>query len=657
MSKDARVAQYLRFRGLSGAVPASIKFAPALEYHEADGPVKKFPAMVAEVRLADGELVTLHRTYLDPRGQGKAPVEHARKLMPPVREGATMGAAIRLAEITDDDEELALAEGIETGLAVQEATGIPTWATVSANGLKNVAITDKRIKTVRIFADNDRSYTGQHAALDLKKSLEKQGLKAFVHLPRTQGTDWLDVLNDFGPEAIRRALEADPQDKPNKRALTDTGNAERLLDLYGRDLRFDHEAAAWYCWSGKTWERDREGRPGTLAREAVRQIHHEAAFAPTEEKEKKIGKWALASQSAGHRKAMVELARFEPGVAITSDRWEADKWLLNCQNGTLDLKTAELRPHRRRDLITKIATVNYDPTHPAPRFYRFLDEITQGNEELQRYLKAVAGYSLTGDVREDVFFVHHGHGRNGKGTFLNLFRKILGNYAEDVSPETFSHQTRAGQAAPELVAIKGARYVLTSESEDGARLNESLIKRLTGRDPITARPLYGAPISFWPECKLHYLTNHKPHVQGTDNGIWSRIRLVPWNVSFAGREERTLETTLWSEAPGVLAWAVAGLLDWLENGLPKCAAVDGASKDYRAAQDKIGQFLDECTEKTNVPVVKGGTLYKAYCAWAAANGFKPMNNNNLSEKLLERGYQRTKRNDGNMWNISMLNSE
>lgn len=284
LADDGTIAAYLRHRGLSGDVPESLRRHDALSYWDDGQELGKFPAMLALVTGPDGKPVTFHRTYLAPGGAGKADVPAPKKMMPPVRPGATRGAAIRLTDAARDT--LAVAEGIETTQAVHEATGQDAWATISAGGMAAVEIPE-HVRTVYVWADHDpdtdgRRGAGQVAAEKLAERLHAEGRTAYVLLPPEPGTDWLDVFVADGPEALRAALHAaEPWgpagDEAEGFTLTDLGNARRLVAQHGKNIRYCYAENRWYVWNGRIWEPDETGEIMRLAKETVGTIYAEAA--------------------------------------------------------------------------------------------------------------------------------------------------------------------------------------------------------------------------------------------------------------------------------------------------------------------------------------------------------------------------------------------
>jgi putative DNA primase/helicase len=418
--------------------------------------------------------------------------------------------------------------------------------------------------------------------------------------------------------------------------LTDLGNSERFVSQHGENVRYCYLWGKWLVWTGVRWKRDDAGQVHRLAKKTVRSLYGEASDAEDEERRKAIAKHASRSEGADKIKAMLELARSE--VPVTPDELDSDPWLLNASNGTVDLRTGELKGHRREDLITKLAPVEYDPNSAAPTWEAFLERVLPG-EELRTFVRRAAGYSATGDTSEQVMLINHGGGNNGKSTFQEALSAALGDYSMRAPTEMLMAK-RAGGVPNDVARLKGARFVTASETEEGRRLAESLVKDLTGQDTISARFMRAEWFDFKPSHKLWLSTNHKPEIRGTDNAIWRRIRLVPWAVAIPPAErDRKLAQKLRSELSGILAWAVEGCLEWRREGLQAPAEVRKATAGYRSEMDVLGDFLaDRCFRGERLEVGKD-ELYKAYQTWSEDAGERTETKRKFGMLLKERGIE------------------
>lgn len=431
--------------------------------------------------------------------------------------------------------------------------------------------------------------------------------------------------------------------------LTDWGNAQRLVFYWGNALRYCHLWRKWLVWDGCRWCVDDTAGASRLAKDTARRIFHEAAeVAPTDDspaaekqaeaRRKAILAWAFKTQASGRLKAMLELAASEPGVPVLPGELDRDSWALNVRNGTVDLRTGQLRPHRRADLLTKLAPVDYQPDAPCPTWERFLARVMNGDEELPGFLRRAVGYSCTGDVSEEILFLLHGVGANGKSKFLETVQAALGQYAQE-APGDLLLSKRRGGVPNDVARLMGARFVASIETGEGESLDEGLVKHLTGGDTVTARYLYGEFFEFAPTHKLWLSTNHKPSVLGTDEGIWRRIMLVPFTAYIppAERDKRLLDK-LRAELPGVLAWIVRGAVEWQRVGLRPPAKVTEATAAYRAAQDDLGAWIEQRCIREDGAEEAFKALYDSYTAWAAAGRLEAANSREFGQSLTERGF-------------------
>jgi putative DNA primase/helicase len=420
--------------------------------------------------------------------------------------------------------------------------------------------------------------------------------------------------------------------------LTDWGNAERLVALHGSDLRYCYPWNRWLVWDGRRWATDEVGAVEQRAKDVVRSIYREAATARDKKQREAMAHHALASESEVRRKAMVASARNEPGIPVLPEHLDRDPWLFNVQNGTLDLRSGELIPHRREDLITKLAPVEYDPQAQCPMWWAFLEKIMNCNGAMMEFLQKTVGYALTGDTREQCLFFLYGLGANGKTTFLETLQALWGDYAKRTSTETFL--VKKGNSIPnDVAALRGSRLVAAVEVESGRRLAEVLLKEMTGGDRMTARFLRAEFFEFKPEFKIFLAANHKPIIRGTDNGIWRRIHLIPFTVQIhKDQRDKELQAKLKAELPGILNWALEGYLQWQHEGLTPPPQVKGATEAYREEMDPLGGFMGEHCVVTPGAAAMAKDLYKAYAAWAEESGEKrPMSQKEFGGRLKERG--------------------
>src|SRR5215203_3914787 len=415
----------------------------------------------------------------------------------------------------------------------------------------------------------------------------------------------------------------------------DAGNAERLADRHGANLRYCYPWGSWLVYDGARWRVDDRGAIVRLAKDTARSIFEEAKEAPGDETAKQLGKWANSSLSESKLRSMISLAQSEPGIPVLPEEMDASPDLLNILNGTIDLRTGELREHRREDLITKLAPVEYDPDATAPVWAQTLER-TLPSEDVRRFFKKLCGYALSGDVSEQLLPVLYGTGANGKSTVLNALLAVFGDYGMQAAPDLLV--AKKGSHPTELADLFGMRFVASIEVEDGSRLAESLVKQLTGGDRVKARRMRQDFWEFEPTHKVLMACNHKPQVRGTDNAIWRRIQLIPFTeIIPPAAQDKQLPEKLRDELPGILAWAVEGCLEWRREGLQAPEAVREATGAYRAEMDVLGAFLRECCELGSEYNVAAKDLYGAYKFWCEDNGERPETQRRFGSRLTERG--------------------
>ena len=428
--------------------------------------------------------------------------------------------------------------------------------------------------------------------------------------------------------------------------LTDTGNAERLADRYGKNLRYCYAAGKWYVWDGRYWAPDNGDGVDRCAKLTVRSIYMEAAKATDDTVRKALADHARHSESVGKRKAMIELAHSEQGIPVEPHELDANLWLLNCQNGILDLTTGKLEPHRQDALLTKLCSVAYDPQATCPTWLAFLDRIMAGNQNLIAFLQRAAGYALTGATMEQCLFMLYGTGGNGKSVFLNILKSLLADYAQQATFDTFLHKDK-DSVPNDIARMAGTRLVIAIEASEGRRLAESVIKQLTGQDTVTARYMFHDFFEFVPQFKIWLGMNHKPVIRETNNAMWRRVRLVPFTVQIPDEEQdKSLPDLLKTELPGILTWAVQGCLDWQRNGLGVPAEVRDATNSYRDEMDILGGFLNDCCILDRRVRASAKDLYIKYKLWAVDNDEQPISQQMFGRRLADRGLQRAKTTGG-----------
>jgi len=429
---------------------------------------------------------------------------------------------------------------------------------------------------------------------------------------------------------------------------TDRGNALRLVTGHGADLRYCYEFGRWYAWQGTHFSWDITGEVERRAKDTVTGMLREAATLTDGEERKALAKHALKSESAGGLRAMIALTQSELPIAVRSEQLDADRMLFNTKGGTLETTTGQIREHRRADLITKVAPVVYDPDATCPTLDAFLERVLP-DAEVRSFVQRAAGYSLTGSTVERMMFVLHGVGRNGKSTLLEVLREVFGDYAT-VAPTELLLVKRNEGIPNDLARLKGARFVTAAETEKGRRMAEGIVKQITGGDTITARFLHAEFFEFSPQFKLWFSTNHKPVIQGTDEGIWDRICLVPFTVRIPDEEvDPDLPAKLRAETAGILNWLLKGLADWRAGGLKPPAAVLAATESYRQEMDVLGAFFEEVCDEAPQFSATAKALYGAYKAWCGRSSEEPETQRAFGMRLTERGLTRHRKGSGYEW--------
>jgi P4 family phage/plasmid primase-like protien len=419
--------------------------------------------------------------------------------------------------------------------------------------------------------------------------------------------------------------------------------AGEFARLHGDQVRFLREPEEWIAYDGVRWKPDLL----TVERLAI-DFFDSLLRQGLDSKNPALKKFAVLA-SARPVRDLLFLARSHPAVAGSIedfDKPEKCAFLLNVANGTIDLKTGELRPHDRADFITKLAPVAFDPAATCPRFDRFLEEIYQGDMELTAYHWRRFGYCLTGSTAEQVFFVNFGGGANGKSTAAEIENGTLGDYAMTANIATFCSSRfdrSAGEASPHLAALKGARLVSAVEPKLSAVLDESKVKQIVGGDPVRARHLHQEEFTFRPTCKLVLAVNNRPRVRDGSEGMWRRLRLIPFEARFQGkRRDPELLEKLKIELPGILAAAVRGALEWQKGGLRDPEKVLAATAAYRQDEDQIARFLEACTDRRKGARVAYADLWKRYLIWIESEGERPTTRRPFGDALTRLGVLRSR---------------
>lgn len=432
-------------------------------------------------------------------------------------------------------------------------------------------------------------------------------------------------------------------------------NGQVLARTFKDKLLFVHESGDLLLFNDNTgWVHAPPGEADRAGKAVVSQLRAHAAeqwkVAPEDAKNKRLMAHVGRSSTAPKIRAMIDMAKSEPGMTVRLSELDADPMLLGVANGVLDLRKRQLLAPAPGMRVTKRCPVAFDPAATAPNFEAFIQRITRGKPALAAFLQRLAGYTLTGEVNEQCFAFLYGLGRNGKTTFAELLYWLLGDYAVILPTATLTLAKRdPGAASPDLMLLKGRRLALASELEENGRFAEAVIKTMTGGDTLQARNPYGLFASWTPTHKLMVVGNHRPVISGGDHGIWRRVKLIPFEETITDSEcDPHLADKLRDEGAGVLNWALAGLRDWQRQGLNPPSEVKAAGAAYQTAMDTLGQWMDEHVDTAPGMTTPTSDLYRAYVTWARQSGFNhPMSRPAFGRRLAERGIPLVKASSGN----------
>lgn len=427
-------------------------------------------------------------------------------------------------------------------------------------------------------------------------------------------------MKDYATKEIMNQAEKALENLPDYK--TDTTNAEKIVAMFGDKIRFDHRLRRWLIWRNHHWMPDSDGlinRKGILA---ARQQLKEAADVEDSYKRKKTVKWAMDSEGKIKLTAAIEIAKSILPAADDGKDWDLNNMLLGCSNGVLDLKTGKLRDGLPEDRITMQVGVAYDPKAKCPRWRQYINEIFEGNKELSHYVHKSLGYSITGETTEQAAFFCFGRGGNGKSVMFKTISGVLGDYAHTAPASLFQRNYWATNTN-DIAGTEHKRFLVSSETLSTAKIHEERVKSWTGGDMQTARFLRKEFFSFEPTVKPWLFINHKPKVEDDTYAFWRRVRLIPFNRAFKGKEaDEGLPKKLRKEFPGIFNWLIEGCLIWQKEGLqPTPEIVKLATREYRAENDELAEFIyADCVLDDEIKIKKS-TLYTAYTNWAVREGY------------------------------------
>ena len=432
-----------------------------------------------------------------------------------------------------------------------------------------------------------------------------------------------------------------------KNARSEMGTAECFVELFTGKLLWVPEWKQWFKWNGVYWAEDLSRAHYRAMMQTVRARAIGSGMLPSKEERQMLQTWALSMETNARIEGTLKVASTLPAMIAKAEDFDQDPMLVGMPNGTWDLRIGVLRDPDPADRITRVTAVGHDPDATCPLWEQTVADVFLGDEQKIGYFQRLAGYCITGLTREQMMSICHGHGRNGKSTLLATLRDVLGDYGGAGRWETFDADERS-RVGDDLAALRGKRYVMVVENEQGGKLAESRVKSVTGGEPVTVRHLYGRDFEMRPEFKILLAVNHKPFIRGSDEGIWRRIHMLSFDAEFEGEgRDVDRQDRLREEMPGILGWILKGAAEYLAEGLKPPLSVVTATKEYRRESDIVGLWLEDNTKKsTNGKLVAQSELYGSYREWSQENGLKPMSSNALSRILTERGYERKRNSKG-----------
>lgn len=448
--------------------------------------------------------------------------------------------------------------------------------------------------------------------------------------------------------ALSHIFDAEKKDKEYPiRSYDDTGNADRFIDRYGHLYKHSYITNKFYIYDGQKWKVDDRGAIRKLIDEMIESIKNEKVLhsedVTEEEARETFQKYYKKTRGTQSKKnIMNELMHRK---TVTPDEFDKDDMLLNVANGYIDLTSRELYKHDINRMFSQIANTDYSEKMQPAVWLDFLNDIFAGDKAVIRYIQKALGYSLTGSTREQVMFILFGKGRNGKSIFVETIAEILGDYSNNMQAKSLMVK-KNDNVNTDIARLSKARFVTSSEPNEGFRFDEGLIKQITGGDKVTARFLYAEEFEYTPKFKIWVSTNHKPIIRGTDDGIWRRLVLIPFDVQIPEEKvDKDLKYKLLREAPAILNWMAEGAYMWMREGLELPEKLKDAGQTYRTEMDVVEQFIQEKCKRAEDVRETGKALYEEYKKWADENNEYKMDKNKFGKKLKEK-FRSKKMNNG-----------
>ena len=503
--------------------------------------------------------------------------------------------------------------------------------------------------TAKDFGQMDRIF--RDSSLMREKWDEKRGKTTYGQSTLNKAiNDTMDVFQGKREPAkyiFGSGFRTEQREEFPQRSYDDTGNAQRVLDRYGDQIRYSYINKKYYVYDGSVWRTDDRGIVRSFIDATIEDMKNEKVITSEDMDEEEaallLQRHIKRSRSNASKKNIMD--ELKHNVPVMPNEFDQDDTLLNAVNGYVDLTSGVLQEHDKEKMFSRQTNYEYTDNAQPDIWLDFLDDIFAGDAEIIRYIQKAIGYSMTGSTREQVMFILHGMGRNGKSVLLETISEILGSYADSIRADSLMVKQSAG-VNNDIAKLQGARIVTSTEPNEGFRFDEGLIKQLTGGDTVTARFLYGEEFNFKPKFKLWVTTNHKPLIRGTDDGIWRRMVLIPFNVQIPQHKvDKDLGDKLLREAPAIIDWALEGALMWQAEGLTMPKAILEASEGYRNEMDVVEYFIQENCQRAEDYESKASDLFNAYQEWAEKSGEYKMGQRKFGMKMREK-FQRKRKNDG-----------
>ena len=518
---------------------------------------------------------------------------------------------------------------------------------------------------VVLLPDNDEPGKRfmEHIAIELKNIANNIKIVELPDLSKKEDiTDWLEYGNDiYDLQALVKRTDEFIEFKGNiiyDYNWSDVGNAERLISLHGKDIKFNVNSGKWYVWNGVNWELDNSFKVENLYRTVLRRFQNAIPNInisddeiATKKQQEKAKSFVLRNETDGKIKSVLNQAKTFKGINFMES--DKDDYLFNTPNGTINLRDLSQKKHDRKDLITQCSNYSFNRENDkCPNWIAFLNRIFCGDQELINYVQKAVGYSLTGDMSEQCLFMLWGGGANGKSTFVKALEDIMGTYAATIKGETLMEKNGQDGARGDLARLTNKRVVIASELQEGQVFNEPLLKVLSAGETLPVRFMYQEEFMLKPKFKLWIMTNKKPKVKGNDHGIWRRWRMIPFKYKFTEKEKdpNFYEEKLKPELEGILLWAITGYQMWKEQGFEAPKEVMEAVEDYKMDMDQVARFIEDCCKVGEGYECTGSAMYDEYINWCIAEGENyKMTNHKLARDLKEKGFVNKRDMNGKKW--------